>query len=71
MYIVLNERDKYHMSQNHLQKPQKKFGETLTQLSLTLHSNRRIFYYQHYIHFKSLFSMLNELPGFNIIVNNF
>ena len=39
-------------------KKKKKSGVTLTQLSLTLHDSRRIFYYQHYIHISSLFSML-------------
>ena len=36
----------------------KKSGVTLTQLSLALHNSRRIFYYQHYLHISSLFSML-------------
>ena len=35
----------------------KKYGVALTQLSLTLHYSRRIFYYQHYIHNYSFFPM--------------
>ena len=37
---------------------QTKSGVALTQLSLTLHYSRRIFYYQYYIHIQSLFYML-------------
>ena len=36
----------------------KKSGGALTQLSLTLHYSRRIFYNQHCIHIESLFSVL-------------
>ena len=40
-------------------KEKKKYsGVALTQLALTLHYSKRIFYYQHYIHIQSLFSML-------------
>ena len=48
----------------------KKSGVALTQLSLTLHYSRRVFYYQFYIHVKSffLFFIVDELPAFIVIV---
>ena len=51
----------------------KKSSVALTQLSLTLHYNRRVFYYLLYIHVKSFFLCLivDELPAFKVIVNNF
>ena len=48
----------------------KKSGMALTQLSLTLHYSRRVFYYQFYIHIKSFFLrfIVVELPAFIVIV---
>ena len=47
-----------------------KSGVALTQLSLTLHNSRRIFYYQFYTHVKSFFLsfIVDELPAFIVIV---
>ena len=52
---------------------EKKSGVALTQLSLTLHYSRRVFYYQFYIHVKSFFLcfIVDELPAFIVIVNIF
>ena len=52
-----------------LQFKKEKSGVTLTQLSLTLHYSRRIFYYQHYIsvQFFTCF-IVDELPAFIIVV---
>ena len=49
---------------------EKKSGVALTQLSLTLHYSRRIFYHQFYIHVKSFFLcfIVDELPAFIVIV---
>ena len=48
----------------------KKSGVALTQFSLTLHYNRRVFYYQFYILVKSFFLrfIVDELPAFRVIV---
>ena len=48
----------------------KKSGVALTQLSLTLHYSRRVFYYQFYIHVKAFFPcfIVDELPAFIVIV---
>ena len=47
-----------------------KSGVALTQLSLSLHYNKRAFYYQIYIHVKSFFLcfIVDELPAFIVIV---
>ena len=47
----------------------KKSGVALTQLSLTLHYSRRVFYFQFYIHVKSFFLcfIVDELPAFIVI----
>ena len=48
----------------------KKSGVALTQLSLTSHYSRRVFYYQFYIHVKPflLCFIVDELPAFIVIV---
>ena len=47
----------------------KKSDVALTQLSLTLHYSRRVFYYQFHIHVKSfiLCFIVDELPAFIVI----
>ena len=56
LFVALN----YRLIRNSILKRYywKKSGVALTQLSLTLHYSRRVFYYQFHIHVKSFFSML-------------
>ena len=47
----------------------KKSGVALTQLSLTLHYSRRVFYHQFSIHVQTffLYFIVDELPAFIVI----